>query len=250
MTEEARTITADTTGPVKLLLELGAGEVVVESRPVDVAEVRLEPFAPDDAEAVRMIAKARVINRGDRLHIHIPKSRTGVQGYGHQTVFGNGNVVVAGINMSGGGVTIVNGHVISNGAVRVVAAVPHGSTLSAQTISADVRAVDVEEVVFTSTSGDLDAVGVRVVNATTVSGDIETDGAERVMAGTTSGDVHAEGAQGQIKVNSISGDVRVHAVADCVITATTVSGDVSTSADSGVKVSVDASSTSGRVRSR
>lgn len=250
MTENVRTIAAEQVGPLRLTLNLPVGEIVVESKPVDVAEVRLEPFTPDDTEALRMIEEARVAHERGGLGVRVPKPRTGVSGYGHQTVFGNGNMVVAGIHVSGGGMTMINGVAFSNGAVRIVAAVPHGSTLTAQTISADVRAADVEDVVFTSTSGDLDAVGVRTVNATTVSGDIETDGAERVIAGTTSGDVRAENAQGQIRVNSISGDVRVHATSDCVVTATSVSGDVTTQAVAGAEVSVDASSVSGRVRSR
>jgi hypothetical protein len=250
MTENARTITAEQVGPLRLALNLPAGEIVVESKPVDVAEVRLEPFTPDDTEALRMIEETRVTHERGGLSVRVPKPRTGVAGYGSHTVFGNGNMVVAGIHVSGGGVTIINGVTYSNGAVRIIAAVPHGSTLNAQTISADVRAENVEDVVFTSTSGDLDAVGVRTVNATSVSGDIETDGAERVIAGTTSGDVRAEGAQGQVKVNSISGDLRVHAVADCVVTATSISGDVTTLKSGDVKVSVDASSVSGKVKSR
>jgi DUF4097 and DUF4098 domain-containing protein YvlB len=250
MTENTRTITAEQVGPLRLTLNLGAGEIVVESKPVDVAEVRLEPFTADDTEALRMIEEARVTHGRGALGVRVPKPRTGVQGHGHTTVFGNGNMVVAGIHISGGGMTMINGQIVSNGAVRIVATVPHGSTLTAQTISGDVRVADVEDVVFTSTSGDLDAVGVRTVNATTVSGDIETDGAERVIVGTTSGDVRAENAQGQIRANSISGDVRVHAVGDCVVTATSVSGDVTTQAVAGAEVSVDAHSVSGRVRSR
>ncbi len=269
MTEEKRTEKVGHVGAVNLTLELMAGEIEVRAAKTDVAEVTLEPVYPGDEVALDLIARARIEAMANSFRVVVPAPPGGV--VGRQTVYGNNNIVVGnvignvvsvgdvygGIFIGGRGVA-VGGHSVvahSGGLVRITATVPSESHVNAKTVAAPMTAqADVDtafaEVVFSSKSGDLTVVGARRVNAHSISGDITADGAQWMHANSTSGDIRAESLMGNLDARSVSGDIRVHAKTSCQVFASSVSGDVTVTKDSDTNVSVEASSVSGRVRTR
>lgn len=214
-----------------------------------------------------MITRARVDTSGNTFRVIVPSPPGGVISSSVSTVYGNNNIVVGNVfgavvqagdicigrggNVNAAGV-VVSG---SGGLVRISATVPDGSHLSAKTTAASMNAraekgTAFSEVMFTSKSGDVDIVGARRVNVHSISGDITAEGVEWMHANSTSGDIRAEGLAGNLDARSVSGNVRAHARVSCTVSASSVSGDVTVSKDPGVNVAVDASSVSGRVRTR
>lgn len=272
MTEEKRTRVLEHTGAVNLNVDLTSGVIDVRASDIegDVAQVTLEPMFVGDEVAVGLIERAEIHMSANAVRVHVPPPPNVGSVVGMQTVYGSNNIVVG--NVIGnvvsvgdvyGGITIGGGRGVqvggavhiggSPGQVRVTVTVPTASHVTAKTVSADMIATAVgnaefAEVVFTSKSGDLTAVGARRVNAHSISGNITADGAEWMHANSTSGDIRAESLAGNLDARSVSGDVRAHAVVDCSITASSVSGDINITRKAGVMVSVDAGSVSGRVR--
>lgn len=254
MSEGKRVEQLEHVGAVNLHLQLTAGEIEVRAAATDVAEVTLEPVTPGDEVALALIARTTVTKDGNSFAVRVPKPPNTVRSGGTHVVVGDivgGLIINSGVYVGGQHVTTVSSGGV--GMVRLTATVPGNSHVTAKTSSAPMYAFtdggsEFAEVVFNSTSGDLNTVGARRVNAHSVSGDITADSAQWMLANSTSGDVRAESLAGNLEARSISGDIRVHAKAPCHVRATSVSGDVTVTRASGVTVSVDAGSVSGRVR--
>lgn len=73
-----RTLYAEHTGAVRLLVELAAGLVTIgtDDTEVDTAEVRLEPVTPGDALAEDLIDHAEVHDHGDYFEVRVPSPAT------------------------------------------------------------------------------------------------------------------------------------------------------------------------------
>jgi hypothetical protein len=173
-------------------------------------------------------------------------SVTGMVIDGDMTMVG-GNVYVNGrrITPGQGSTTIITG----SSPIEITAVVPEGSSLTARTQSADVTADGTYTAVSASTqsgtvrapgqteqftagtqSGDINVENSPHITAKTQSGDIRLGRTDVVEASTMSGDVTIRDFGGTAQLNSMSGDIRVHATAGGDITAKTMSGDVNVTA--------------------
>jgi DUF4097 and DUF4098 domain-containing protein YvlB len=235
-------------GPLDASLELAEGSISVDAADVTEATVSLEPMGRREDRAIAAIEEAEVSYDGQRLVVKIPK------------------------------------HVRRQGAIRMEIAIPHGSSVTARTASAnvDVRGV-LGDVDVATASGDVDCVGeAATAKVDTASGDatvgrvhgsaqgrtasgeinFESVGGELNVA-TASGDIEVGEVGGEATLNTASGDIRVHrlgagakvrAVSGDVelclvergdVTVSTTSGDVSVFVAKGVGTWLDVTSFSG-----
>jgi DUF4097 and DUF4098 domain-containing protein YvlB len=245
-----RSETYSTPGPLRLNLEIPAGEIEIETGNTDETHVELEAVANNDA--IRdLVENSRIelVQRGD----------------GHE-------VIVEAKARHGIFISFSRGPDIRLGGpdVRLRIACPHGADLEVRTKSADLRArgeygtVDVK-----TASGDLQletAKGsTRIKTASgdvhlgdvasslevqSVSGDLHA-GAVRgdIRAQLVSGDVHVRDAGGSISANTVSGDQRFEAVQRGRVELKAISGDVMVGVRSGCRVYVDANTVSGATSS-
>lgn len=254
MTPTTRTHTAAQTGPLTLDVELTAGTIRVTVEDRDRAEVTVTT-AHDAGPTADAVRNASITERAGRLTVRLPKPtsvtqtvRTSGRGVSVMQIGGNvygtvigavfGNIADGTINVSGGDVTVSGGRVSISAAVTVDVRLPLGSSLAADTTSADVE-----------TSGELHAADVR-----TVSGDIDTDAIRLPRLASTSGDITIgrftgrDIAKAHATVSTVSGDVRIHVVTtDSAVYARSVSGDIRIT---GERTSLDARTVSGRVTVR
>jgi hypothetical protein len=265
-----RTITHTSPGPVHFSLAVDVAEVDVVAEQRDTATVTLAPVDPSDQDAARLIESATHTSDGKDFTVRVPRPAGG--NGGSTTVVRSGRGVhvtsqvvtgnVTGVVMVGGNVygsTIVNGQVISGAGtvviggsgLRVTVRIPLGSsvTLTGQSpnLTAEGRLNRVEA---ETVSGDLDVASAITVQARSTSGDVHIGACPAVSARTVSGDVVVRELNGTAAVKTVSGDVQVHAVADSIVTARSVSGDVDLTAPKGVDIDADTSTVSGRVRNR
>jgi hypothetical protein len=245
-----RSETYSTPGPLRLNLEIPAGEIEIETGNTDETHVELEAVANNDA--IRdLVENSRIelVQRGD----------------GHE-------VIVEAKARHGIFISFSSGPDIRLGGpdVRLRITCPQGADLEVRTKSADLRArgeygtVDVK-----TASGDLQletAQGpTRIKTATgdihiaavasslevqSVSGDLHA-GAVRgdIRAQLVSGDVHVRDAGGSISANTVSGDQRFEAVQRGRVELKAISGDVMVGVRSGCRVYVDANTVSGATSS-
>ena len=170
-----------------------------------------------------VIVNGRVVSDGDSG----PINDTSVYAPGGSVVVtGSGNVVsshgdvafhpsargarvtqdFSGATFSGGSL----GGSVGGGAVRVIVSAPSGGSLSATTVSGSI----------------IQRGRAGTVTAKTVSGDIRCDTTGPLDLKTTSGDVSSTGAAGGGRVKTVSGDVSVRTTTDTPVQVTTVSGDI------------------------
>ena len=233
-----------TPGKVALRISLGGGDVSVRTEEVAETTVEVEALRNDDVtlEALaEMTIEAQDRGSGHEVRIQVPKGKGGLLG------------------MLGRGPKI---------GVRVRC--PHGADLRVETSSADVdgdgRFGDVEA---TTASGDISFETVEgALRVTSASGDVtvrEVAGAGTIK--TASGDASVGRAIGALSVNLVSGDLGVREAHAGLSTATvsgdqeieavcggnvkvqSVSGDVRVGVVPGLKLWIDASSISGSMRS-
>ena len=194
-----RNATFSTPGPVKLDINIPAGDVDLETVDGDTTTVELE-VRGRDAEELERDAQIELRQRGDRYEVVVAAQRG--RGFSFRR----------------------------NGEYQVRVSVPHGAGVEANLASADIdgrghygkveintASGDVEferiegEARIDSASGDvrIERVGSAKVNS--ASGDIRIDEtAEGADLNTASGDVELRSVQaGEVKVNSASGDVDV-----------------------------------------
>ena len=245
-----RSETYSTPGPLRLNLEIPAGEIEIETGDTDETHVELEAVANNDA--IRdLVENSRIelIRRGD----------------GHE-------VVVEAKARHGFFISIDRGPNIRFGGpdVRLRITCPHGADLDVRTKSADLRARgEYGEVDVKTASGDLQLEQVRdTTRIKTASGDVHIGeagsslevqsvsgdlhaGAVRgdIRAQLVSGDVHVRDAGGSISTNTVSGDQRFEAVRRGRVELKAISGDVMVGVRSGSRVYVEANTVSGTTSS-
>ena len=227
--------TFDVTGPLRLEIELAAGDIEIDPTLEGKAEVEL---IAHDEESQRLVDAARVELQGDRLVVDVPQKRGG---FSLAIVFGRGGIDCR---------------------VRC----PEGTDVTAKTKSADVRATGtVGALTVTTASGDTSADRVRgAANVKSASGDVAITVAEssldvrsasgdiaveavrgKVSVNTASGDVTIGEADADVDVNTVSGDQQHRAVRQGRVTAQAVSGDVEIGVRRGSKAYLDCSTISG-----
>lgn len=223
--------------PPRLRVRAPAGTITVDTDDSAETTIELEPLRGDEATR-DAIERATVEQHGDRILVEIGKAGWGFFGRSPQ--------------------------------VGVRVRCPHGTSLDCDTASADVvasgRLGDVE---VKSASADvfLDHVA-GTVSVATASGDVridelEGDGKVSTVSGdahirtargelattTVSGDVELGEAHRSVTVQSVSGDQRLRSIRAGEIQLKSVSGDVAVGVLMGTRLFIDASSTSGDVRS-
>ncbi|WP_424864064.1 DUF4097 family beta strand repeat-containing protein [Streptomyces sp. MMS24-I29] len=268
-----RTLTAQQPGPVLIDTELLGTDGVITVR-TDPARkeaeitIRTADETGDSADAVRG-ADLRWDSRGT-LVAHA-QGKGSISG-GGTFIAGDNYGVVQSVQNNYGSMVMVSGGDLNLGSsgfrfqsgatinaargaslVEIVAVVPEGSSVIARTQSADVIAEGTLATVSASTqSGTVRACGqTEQFTASTQSGDIRLGRTDVVEAKTMSGDVTIRDFGGTAQLNSMSGDIRVHATAGGDITAKTMSGDVTvTATEQAVNDDLDvrANSMSGDVR--
>ncbi|MFI1194133.1 DUF4097 family beta strand repeat-containing protein [Micromonospora sp. NPDC020750] len=249
----SRQHTARQAGPITLDARVTAGNirVTVENRTHAEITISTADTTGPSADAVN---NATINDQGDRITAEVRNSGGGgvvMQSGGVQTnVFRSGggitvtqvggnvygtvvgavvsgrDIIVNGVHVGGGGGVLVGGSPIV-----IEARLPVGSSLAADTTSADIDA-----------TGPLTRAQIRAV-----SGDVNLDGVASLDVSTTSGDTTVAAFAGSGQVRAVSGDVRVTAVQESSLQVRTVSGDVRIT---GARVALDASTVSGRVSQR
>jgi DUF4097 and DUF4098 domain-containing protein YvlB len=137
--------------------------------------------------------------------------------------------------------------------LRVRARVPHASTATLKTASADMQ-VDgrLRTLEAQTASGDLLLRGEVEGDATikTVSGDARIDrvGGD-LRANSVSGDLRIDSVEGSVQAKTVSGDVRIGSARGGEATLQSVSGDIEIGVAAGTNVDVDANSVSGDLES-
>ena len=245
-----RSETYSTPGPLRLNLEIPAGEIEIETGNTEETHVELEAIANNDA--IRdLVENSRIelVRRGD----------------GHE-------VVVEAKARHGIFISLSKGPDIRFGGpdVRLRITCPHGADLDVRTKSADLRArgeygaVDIK-----TASGDIEiekATGATRVKS--ASGDVHIDDAASslevqsvsgdlqagvvrgaIRAQLVSGDVHVRDAGASITTNTVSGDQRFEAVQRGRVELKAISGDVIVGVRTGARVYVDANTVSGSTSS-
>lgn len=222
-----------TEGPVQAEISLPAGSVQVTGTQTDTVTVSLEPAS---RAGERLMADTEVSFDGGKLRVITPR---------RVSVFGNASLDLA--------ITL-----------------PAGSSVAADTASADVTCQgEIGALGGKTASGDVDAEQVGGdVDFTTASGDVrldETTGDVRVstasgdltigraggeiIAKTASGDVRITEAGQSATVKTASGDVRIESISMGLADATTVSGDIVIAIAPDVGVYLDVSTLSGDANS-
>jgi hypothetical protein len=155
-----------------------------------------------------------------------------------------------------------------NGPFHIEAVVPPGSSLRATTVSADVETTGpLESVRFRSTNGALRMDSARHLDAdtesgaitvsgavdeaeaTSVSGDVRLNRTRAVTASSTGGHASVADAQGRVDARSVRGAIRVAATGPADITAASIRGDITSTADDAAMtdLSVNTTTVTGRV---
>jgi len=231
----------ETPGKVRVRIGLGSGDVQIEAAPVPRTEVELIPLRNDEAtHAAIEEATVESRERGDRTEVVIDIPRKG------------------GWSFLGRGPSV---------GVRVVC--PHEAEIDVSTASADVTATGtLGDVEVKSASGDIAFGVVGGFKATTASGDVNVDevGGEgnvktasgdvgvRLAHGSlslnlASGDVVVGEAKGPLSVATVSGDQEIGAVEAGEIKLQSVSGDIRVGVRAGLRLWIDATSVSGSMSS-
>jgi hypothetical protein len=233
----------DTTGPARLRVRNSAGLVVVEASETGQTTVELEALRDDDAT-------------------HDAIERATVEAYGNDVTVEVGE----GKGFEIGAVSISFGRTPQVG-IRIRC--PEGSELDCTTASANLKASGrLGDVQSKSASGDVsvDHVGaLRVQSASgdvraasvegeariqTVSGDVRLGTVTGPISATlVSGDFEADEGQSDVAVKTVSGDQRIDAVREGQIKLQSVSGDVRLGVRPGTRLRIDANSTSGDISS-
>jgi hypothetical protein len=234
----------ETPGKTRLRVKNAAGLISVEPGETDRTTVELETFRDDDATR-EAIERATVEMNGNEITVEI-----GVGGKG----FGVGPAWISFGRTPQVGIRI---------------RCPEDTDLECTTASADVSATGrLGEVELKTASGDIaveDVAGLRVQSASgdvrgrtvagearvqTVSGDVRLGTVTGPVSATlVSGDFAIEDARTDLSAKTVSGDQRIGAVREGQITIQSVSGDVRVGIRPGTRLKIDASSTSGDVSS-
>jgi hypothetical protein len=220
-----------------------AGMITIEAVEGNRTTVELEPLRDDDAtrEAIE---------------------RATVEAYGNDVTVEVGELKGFGI----GAISIAFGRTPQVG-IRIRC--PEGAELDCTTASANLKASGrLGDVEAKSASGDVSVDAVTALRVQSASGDVRAavvDGEARIQtvsgdvrlgpvmgtitATLVSGDFQADEGQSDVAVKTVSGDQRVDAVRQGQIKLQSVSGDVRLGVRPGTRLQIDASSTSGDISS-
>ncbi len=222
--------------PPRLRIRVPAGHVSIE--PADVAETIVELEALRNDEATREALERAVVEQPGDENV----DEDAKPGWGFFSRSAKVGVRVRCPQASALDCNTASADVVASGVLRDV---------QVKTASGDVQLAHVGELGVTSASGDVrveEVQGGGRIN--TVSGDVRV-GAVRADLGanTVSGDVELGEVDHDVAVQSVSGDQRLRALRAGDAKLTSVSGDVEVGVVTGTRLFVDASSTSGDVRS-
>lgn len=212
-----RSETFPTPGPVRLQIQIPAGDVDVQTADVEETTVELEAGGRD-SEQLEQEARIESRPRGDGFEVFVEARRDRGLGLFRR-----------------------------NGSYRVDVTVPHGAELSAELASADVRGrgrfADVD---LSVASGDVELERVNGdAKVDSASGDVEIAFVGSAKVNSASGDVQIDDAAGAVEVNTASGDIELRRVAEGDIKLNSASGDIEVGIAKGSRLWVDAQSLSG-----
>lgn len=244
-----RSETFETPGPVRLDIDMPAGEIEISTATTNETHVELEAISSNE-QVQDMVAAARIdcTRRGDVFHMTVEvRTRHGVW-----ISFNSGPDIRLGTPE-----------------MRLRISCPAGAELDVKTKSADMEAHgEYGDVDVKTASGDLSIETLRNGHVKTASGDVHFDTVGGILdvktvsgdvhvvsvAGdgnfqTVSGDVFVHDAGSSISTNSVSGDQRYEAVVDGRVQLRAVSGDISVGIRRGSRVFIDANTVSGSTSS-
>jgi hypothetical protein len=216
-------------GPVQAEISLPAGSVHATATQTDTVTVSLESASKSGE---RLLAETEVSFDGGKLRVITPR---------RVSVFGNASLNLA--------ITLPAGSSVAADTASADVTC-HGDMggLSGKTASGDVDAERVGgDVDFSTASGDVElAETTGDVRVSTASGDLTVGRAGgEIIAKTASGDVRIGAAGQSATVKTASGDVRIDRVSTGLADATTVSGDIVIAVAPEVGVYLDVSTLSG-----
>jgi DUF4097 and DUF4098 domain-containing protein YvlB len=212
-----RSETFPTPGPVRLQIQIPAGDVDVQTADVEETTVELEAGGRD-SEQLEQEARIESRPRGDGFEVFVETGR-------------------------GRGLGLFR----RNGSYRVDVTVPHEAELTAELASADIRGrgrfADVD---LSVASGDVELERVNgEAKIDSASGDVEIAFVGSAKVNSASGDVEVDDAAGAVEVNTASGDIELRRVAEGDIKLNSASGDIEVGIAKGSRLWVDAHSLSG-----
>ena len=201
-----RSETFETPGPVRLDLEMPAGEIEIATANTDETNVELEALSSNE-QVQEMVAAARIesTRRGDVFQVSVEvRTRHGVW-----------------ISFSGGPDIR-----LGTPEMRLRISCPAGAELNVKTKSADLEAHgEYGDVDVKTASGDMSIETARSAHVKSASGDVHFETVSGILdVKTVSGDVHVAAVAGNANFQVVSGDVFVHDAGGS-ISGTSVSGD-------------------------
>jgi hypothetical protein len=233
----------DTPGQPRLRIRNPSGLISVEAVETDRTTVELEALRDDDATR-EAIAKATVEQNGNEVLIEV----------GTGAGFGIGSSWISFGRSPQVGVKIVcpvGAELDCSTASADISATGQLGKVQVKTASGDVSAEQVAELRVQSASGDVRAGSVEgEARIQTVSGDVRlgsVTGPANAML--VSGDLAIDEAHSDLSANTVSGDQRIGAIRQGQIKLQSVSGDVRLGVRPGTRLRIDANSTSGDISS-
>lgn len=221
-------------GPAELEITLASGGIEID--PSHDGRVEVELVAHDE-ESQRLVEQARIELRGRHLLVDVPEKRGGF----NFSLFGRSGIDCRVKCPQGSSVTART----RSADLRARGTI---GGLQAQTASGDVRADVVSgDVRVKSASGDLSVSTVRgSLDAQTASGDVEAGIVRgRLDAQSASGDVRVEEACDDVRAAVVSGDLTLDAVSSGNVSLQSVSGDLTIGVRRGSRVYLDCNTLSG-----
>ena len=234
----------DTPGQPRLRVRNPSGLITVEAVETDRTTVELEALRDDDATR-EAIANATVEQKGNEVLVEVSGGGAGF-GIGPAWIsFGRSPQV--GIRI----VCPIGAELDCSTASADVSVTGRLGEVQVKTASGDVLVEHVAELRVQSASGDVRAGSVEgEARIQTVSGDVRLGSvAGPTNASLVSGDFAIDEAQSDLSVNTVSGDQRIGAIREGQIKLQSVSGDVRLGVRPGTRLRIDANSTSGDISS-
>jgi DUF4097 and DUF4098 domain-containing protein YvlB len=239
--------TFDTAGHISLYVEIGSGDVVVQTHAEDRVLVRVDGDDADDATVEQRGDKIVVIgpqrrggffsnSRGLDVHVTVPEGTDLTTKLGSADLVARGPVGVAALKSGSGEIRLET----ADSEVQIESG---SGDVTLGVVAGDLRTK--------AGSGD---VSVRELGGagsiSTGSGDVEVHHASGdVHVKTGSGNLRVHHPEGDVSLSTASGDLTVDLMGAGQLAAKNVSGDIRVGVPDGVPVWTDISTLSGSVRS-
>ena len=234
----------ETPGTARLRIRNGAGYVTVEAGDTSQTTVELEALREDQGSA-EAVERATVEQNGNEVVIEIG---TGEKGFSIGPAWISfGRTPQVGIKIrcpEGSALELATASADLTAKGRL-------GDVEAKSASGDATLEQVHELRVHTASGDVRAVLVESeARVQTVSGDIRLDAVHgQLLATLVSGDLQVGDALSDVETKTVSGDQRVDAIRQGRIKLQSVSGDVRLGVRPGTRLRIDASSVSGDISS-